>query len=280
LYQSLSLGDNRSGTMTSKRSYTPIFRNAVASSTLVLGALVLAGCPATQFFNEGPGQPNGRNSGMAPSSSVGACKLSRSKRPPLVNPALWKNLRVCNAKTPRRYLRLGYGSLFSKDPLADGRVGNIMTALREGEQNPDGNARMLGMLRTVRRYAEQDTKLSARVERASGRTFACDYRYLLNTTERAYGNVSGSDCPAYAWDPKGKRDVCLFDVKEKQAKWLTSAWSCMAFTGALGEGSSCYRMCAYNDYCAAQVNCAAPDFDLTLCAVGVCLPEEVAGILR
>jgi hypothetical protein len=52
----------------------------------------------------------------------------------------------------------------------------------------------------------------------------------------------------------------------------------VAFTGTIGEGQSCYRMCEFDDFCAAQVSCASADLDLLLCALGVCLPEKVAGV--
>jgi hypothetical protein len=92
-------------------------------------------------------------------------------------------------------------------------------------------------------------------------------------------NSSSDACPAYAFDPKLRREVCLFDPSVKEASWLTSAWGCLAFTDTVGEGASCYRLCGYDDYCEGQVSCSAPDFDLTLCALGVCTPDRVAGIL-
>ena len=61
--------------------------------------------------------------------------------------------------------------------------------------------------------------------------------------------------------------------------WLTSAWSCVTHTGAVGEEQSCYRLCAYDDYCARQVSCAAPDIDLLLCTLGVCLPEAPTAVV-
>jgi hypothetical protein len=137
---------------------------------------------------------------------------------------------------------------------------------------------MLTTLRTVQRQALEDESLASRVERASGRTLACDYSYLLNTTQKQYAKVESDPCPAYAYDPKLRTDVCLFDLNVKDALWLTSAWGCLAFTETLGEGHSCHRLCAYDDYCSSQVSCAQPDFDLALCVMGVCLPEKVAGI--
>ncbi len=252
-------------------------------TALTLGTSVLAlGCESTQFFDEGPGQPTQRASGRAPAGSIGACRVGFSRRPPIVNKALWDNLKTCGPKTPSRYLRLGYGrTMGNEDPTLEWRMRTIMEALKTGESENDGNAKMLGMLRTVRRLALNDAELSARVERASGRTFACDYTYLLNATNKEYQKLDqGDPCPAYAYDPKLRQEVCLFEPQIKEARWITSPWSCMAFTGTVGEGGSCYRLCSYDDYCAAQVNCAQPDFNLVLCALGVCMPESVVGILR
>ena len=81
-----------------------------------------------------------------------------------------------------------------------------------------------------------------------------------------------------AYDPKVRSEVCLFDVNSDEAVWLTSSWSCVTHSGAIGEDSSCFRKCAYDDYCAKQVSCAAPDIDLLLCSMGVCLAEPRAGI--
>ena len=97
-------------------------------------------------------------------------------------------------------------------------------------------------------------------------------------TARKHQQKRGGACPARVYDPEEHREVCLFDLKVPQAAWLTGAWSCLAFTETPGQGESCYRTCNYDDYCAAQVSCAAPDFDLVLCALGICLPEKVAGL--
>ncbi len=239
----------------------------------------LIGCPSTIFIGEGAGQPTDRASGKAPQGSIGACKVRGTKRPPVVNAALWDNLKPCTGKTPRRYLRIGYGKKLGKpDEEADRRMTAIMESLTAGAGEKDGNVRMLGMLRTVRRHAMDDPRLSSRVERTSGRTFACDYSYLLNTTRKEYEKLEGSPCPATAYDPKQRAEVCLFDTQVSETLWLTSAWNCLAFTDTIGEGESCYRLCAYNDYCAGQVSCSAPDFDLVMCALGVCMPEKIAGL--
>ena len=70
----------------------------------------------------------------------------------------------------------------------------------------------------------------------------------------------------------------LFDTTRDEVVWLTSSWSCATHTGALGEHTSCFQLCAYDDYCAKQVSCSAPDIDLLLCAMGVCIPEPRVGI--
>lgn len=246
-----------------------------------IAALALIGCPKTELFDEGRGQPGDRLSGKAPPGSVGACKVLYSKRPPIVNAELWDHLKPCNRRTPRRYLRIGYSGILDKrDEEEERRLKYVMDALATADDAGNGNVKMRGMLRAVRRAALEDEKLRARVERASGRTFACDYTHLLSTTEKQYRKVSveEDDCPAYAYDPKLRKDVCLFDTSIETARWLTSAWSCLAHTETLGEGDSCYRLCDYDDYCAAQVSCAQPDFDLVMCTLGVCMPEKAAAI--
>lgn len=238
----------------------------------------LSGCPATQFPDEGPGQPSDIASGIAPPGALGACREPFAKRPPVVSVELWEHLRRCGKDTPRRYLRLGYGRVEGNDDAAEQRMQGIVEALRGGATEKDGNQRMLTMMRAVQRDALTDPKLASRVERASGRTNACDYGYLFNTTDKVHREGSGA-CPVMVFDPKVKSEVCLFDMSQKEALWLTSAWSCLGFTDTVGEGGSCYRMCAYDDFCAAQVSCSAPDFDLALCSLGVCVPEKTAGIL-
>jgi hypothetical protein len=201
--------------------------------------IAMAGCPSTVFIKEGPGQPTDEASGRAPSGTMGACRVAFSERPPVISKSLWENLSRCTPRTPERYLRIGYG----RD--AEGRR----------------------------------VELATRVERATGRTFPCDYTYLLNTTDKMYSKLAAGDkCPAYAYDPDKKGNACLFDTSVGESTWLTSAWSCLAFTDTVGEGQSCYRLCEYDDYCAAQVSCAAPDFDLVLCALGVCTPDTKLGV--
>ena len=257
-------------------------QRTLALAVLAGATSLLAGCPATLFYDEGPGQPGDKASGLAPPGSVGVCRVRLSRKPPLVNGELWRNMPMCNKRTPRRYLRIGYGRIgapSTQDTVETRRIDNVMSVVKEVSKIDDGNRRMLGMLRTVRREALAEPELASRVERASGRTYACDYSYLLNITNKEYRVLSSGVCPAFAYDAKQKRNVCLFDTSIDWATWLTSAWSCMAFTGTVGEGQSCYRLCAYDDYCAEQVSCAAPDFDLVLCSLGVCMPEKMRGFI-
>lgn len=251
-----------------------------AVGLLAIVAISLAGCPTTEFYREGPGTASDRASGIAPAGALGACRIPGNRRPPLVNEALWKNLRQCSEKTPRRYLQLGYGRTMDGkfDDDAQARVDRIMRSIQEAAKEKDGNTRMLGMLRDVRRYAANDQRLVARIERAQNRTYPCDYRYLFTTMVKQQETVKTDRCPIYVYDPKLRREHCLFDISVEGTSWLTGAWGCFAFTQTVGEGESCYRKCSYDDYCAAQVNCSAPDFDLVMCALGVCLPEKAKGL--
>ena len=263
------------------RQNSPVRIQRIGAALCLAGAAaLLVGCPKTQFFDEGPGESTDRAAGIAPAGSIGACRVPNTKRPPLVNPELWKNLRQCSKRTPRRYLQLGYGiETGGVDERAEKRMTALMDALRKGATEKDGNLAMVNTLREVRRQALDDPKLASRVERASGRTSACDYAYLFNTMQKGYGELEGKRCPAVAFDPRLRTDVCLFDLGMKESLWITSAWDCLAFTETLGEGESCHRLCSYDDFCAAQVNCAQPDYDLAMCALGICMPEKVAGIV-
>ncbi|MBM4359215.1 MAG: hypothetical protein FJ096_14005 [Deltaproteobacteria bacterium] len=258
---------------------TDAARRVLSFATLATGVAVAAGCPATQFPDEGPGQPSEWASGKAPPGLIGVCREPLTKRPPVINPALWENLRRCDAKTPRRYLRIGYGKSEGDDAASDARMASLLDALRNAAAEKDGNNRMLGLVRSLKGELGNDARFRSRIERASGRTFACDYAYLFSTTDKQRENLSSDACPAYAYDPKERRETCLFDTSVKEARWLASAWSCLAFTDTVGEGGSCHRLCAYDDFCSAQVGCSQPDFDLALCALGVCMPEKVSGIL-
>jgi hypothetical protein len=244
------------------------------------GAAAACTSASTELINEGPGQPSDRASGVVPDGSVGACRVRQSKRPPLVSETLWEHLRYCSEKTPRRFLRLGYGTLGEPiDAPAERRMQAVMEALQKSPDEQDGNLRMLSLLRTARAEAREVGELATRVERASSRTFACDYKALFNTMEQQYAELEGQTrpCPTQVYDPIVRSDVCLFDQSLAETAWLTSSWDCFARTGTPGEGASCYRLCAYDDHCAAQVSCASADYDLILCSLGVCMPDKYEG---
>lgn len=248
---------------------------------LSLLAVGLCGCPGrtTEFIYEGPGQPSDRATGVVPDGANGVCRLPKSKRPPIVNPELWEHAPVCTEKTPYRFIRVGYGKATGGgDPEADRRMALLMDTLKLGATDADGNTKMLRMLRKVQQEGKADVALQSRIQRASGRSFSCDYTYLLNTMRDQQEKLSGSACAATAYDTKARADACIFDTAVPEAKWIASPWGCVAETGTVGEGQSCYRLCAYDDHCAAQVNCAKSDFDLLLCALGVCLPEQSEGL--
>lgn len=254
-------------------------RRVLASLVFAASAALLVGCPETSFPDEGSGQPSDRALGKAPPGSIGVCKERFSRRPPIISEQLWNNVAECNKRTPRRYVRLGYSTTLRAPTDEEARrLEYVMGELQKAQQEPDPNTRMILMTRAVKQSARDDAKLKARIERMDSRTFACDYAYMLNTTKREYAKVQSDPCPAYAFDPKLRRDVCMFDLAVPEARWLVSAWACLGFTDTVGEGESCHRMCAYDDYCSAQIGCSQPDFDLVMCALGVCMPEEVAGL--
>ncbi|MCC6524761.1 MAG: hypothetical protein IT373_19040 [Polyangiaceae bacterium] len=254
-----------------------------AAIFVALGALGVGCAASTEFINEGAGQPPDRAAGVVPEGAMGACRKQGSRRPPIVNEALWENLRVCTDKTPRRFLRLGYGLVTDPpDSVAEKRMSAVLEALRVAPTEKDGNVRIVQVLRQVRNEARDVEELRSRVERASSRTFSCDYTTLFGTMDKQYQTLAGANaCPAHVYDPLVKGEVCLFDLAlpeaQRGALWLTGSWDCFAHTGTPGEGVSCYRMCAYDDHCAAQVSCGVSDFDLLLCALGVCMPEKAEG---
>lgn len=237
---------------------------------IALAALAFVGCASTEFFNEGPGQPTDRASGQVPAGSIGVCKLPKSSKPPIVNPALWEHAAECNGKTPREFIRLGYDGAA---PNADAQIASLMEAVAASSATPGGTERFAKMIRGVRGEALKSQSLAVRVAKESSRASACDASYMLNTMQAEHDRLfAGDKCAARAFDPKEKKDACIFDVESEQAVWLTSAWDCVAFTGAAGESMSCHRLCSYDDYCAQQVSCTAPDLDLLLCRMGVCVP--------
>ncbi|WP_437492737.1 hypothetical protein WME75_18735 [Sorangium sp. So ce1014] len=240
-----------------------------------------AGCASTEYVNEGPGQPTPRASGTLPPGSTGVCKQPQTKRPPIVSEELWAHTKPCTPRTPASYIRLGYAKdgAAGADPEAEQLVERVLTALAEGTKPEDGNNQVTSAIRAVRAYAARKDELRARIVRESADGQACDVTYLLNTMSAARSKLSGGEaCTAEVFDPETRGDACLFDTKRPEGLWLSSGWSCMTFTGALGNEASCHQLCGYDDYCARQVYCAAGDVNLLLCTLGVCLPEPSAGI--
>ena len=239
------------------------------------------GCAATEFYPEGPGQPSDRASGQVPDGALGACKVPSLRRPPIVSEQLWNDAQPCTAKTPERFVRLGYGAGHAgaaTDKDADATMDRLLAVLRDGRNEDRGNNTVVATLRSLHDSGLKDPTLRDRVARETARASVCDYTYLLNTMARERDKLDqGNRCAVVAYDPAARRDACLVDTTRDEVVWLTSSWSCVTHTGALGEEQSCFRLCGYDDYCAKQVTCAAPDVDLLLCALGVCLPEPRAG---
>jgi hypothetical protein len=250
--------------------------NGFGLAFAVAGLGVVWGCASTEYINEGPGQPTDRAQGEVPAGVIAVCKQPLAKRPPLVNEKLWEDARICTARTPASTIRLGYGKGLSgaaTDVEAEQNMQRLLNALREGQTEDVGNNQLALAIRSLRDAGLKDPQLRDRVARETARTSACDYAYLLNAMASARTKLShGNRCAAEAYDPKLRAETCLFDSSRNDVVWLTSSWSCAIHSGAMGDESSCYRMCGYDDYCAKQVSCAAPDIDLLLCAMGVCLP--------
>jgi hypothetical protein len=193
----MRLGHNRVDRLKQVHPGIKAIQRLAAAATVAAAAALLVGCPKTMFFDEGPGEVTDRAAGKAPPGSIGACKVPNTKRPPLVSAELWEHLRECNRRTPRRYLRLGYAvEKGERDERAEKRMAAVMEAVRKASTEKDGNLAMVITLREVRRQALDDPKLASRVERASGRTAACDYAYLLSTTQKGYHDLEGDKCPA------------------------------------------------------------------------------------
>jgi hypothetical protein len=242
-------------------------------------ALLTAGlsCASTEFFPEGSGQPTDRASGAVPAGALGACKRPGTKRPAVVSAKLWEDVKACTPTTPAGYVRLGYGRATPNDDKADEQVEKILQAVRDAQKSESHSTQFATMLRSLRDAAAKDPLLRDRITRdPASRT--CDFAYLFNTMSKERARLEqGNACVAEAYDPKARSEVCLFDTARQEASWLGSGWDCMTHTSASGSEQSCHRLCAYDDYCARQVSCAAPDLDLVLCALGVCLPEARAG---
>lgn len=248
-------------------------------ATACAGLAVVWGCASTEFFPEGPGQPSDRASGTVPDGELGVCRVPQTRRPLIVDEKLWENTRFCTPRTPSRYIRMGYGS--SDDPNADKEQERLLGVLREGQKEDGGNQQLVNLLRALRDRGLKDPYLRDRVARETAREGVCDYTYLLNTMAKQREKLTSKKdvrCTVQVYDPAVRGDACLFDIKRNEVSWLTSSWSCVTHTGALGESTSCYQLCGYDDYCAKHVPCAAQDVDLLMCALGVCLPEPRAGI--
>lgn len=251
-----------------------------AAAALATFWLAAAGCASTEFFNEGPGQPSDRASGSVPPGSLGVCKRAFSKKPPIVNAQLWEDAPPCTLKTPPDFIRLGYGAgaMGAATPEADKQMDKILEALRQAPKEETGNSQFVGLMRNLRDQAGKDRDLRSRVAKETARSSACDFTYMLNTMGKEHDKLfQGNKCAAFAYDPKQKTEACIFDTTSAEAVWVTGGWDCVVFTNAAGDEMSCHRLCSYDDYCARQVGCAAPDLDLLLCTMGVCLPEPRAG---
>lgn len=244
-----------------------------------LAAVLAVGCASTQYPTEGSGQPTDRASGAVPAGALGACRRPNTKRPPIVSQALWDGVKPCDARTPVSFVRLGYGHDSPDDPEADKQMEKLLGSLRDAQKPETGNGQFLAMLRALRPLALVDPMLKDRVAKDASRTNACDFTYLLNNMAAERAKLEADrPCTAEAFNPKQKSEVCLFDTARAEGTWLTSSWDCVTHTDSSGStAQSCHRLCAYDDYCARQVSCAAPDLDLLLCALGVCLPEPRAG---
>ena len=256
----------------------------MAGVALTLAVSVGVGCASTEYIPEGPGQPPERTKGTVPAGSVGVCKRPQSRKPPIVNPALWEHASVCTARTPDTFIRIGYGreanaqSMQSTDGEADKQMERLLTALAEGNDPKEGNNKLLTMLRGLQDWSLRQPALRDRVTRESSRPLPCDFTYMLNIMVAERAKIEPNEqCTAQAYDPKEKKDVCLFDMSAKGVSWLTSSFDCMTRVNP-AEAQSCHALCAYDEYCVRQVSCTATDVDLMMCAAGVCLPEPRTGV--
>lgn len=230
---------------------------------------------------EGPGQASDRASGSVPYGALGVCKRPFTKRPPIVSQALWDNARTCTPRTPPEHIRLGYGrtNAVEGDAETEKRMERILQALRETPKSETGNNLFTSMIRVVRDEAMADPQLRDRVARGSSQATPCDFKYLLNNMSGARLRLTPEDhCTVDVYDAKLRAEACLFDEKSEEGSYLTSSWDCVTHTGAVGQEQSCYRLCGYDDYCARQVSCAAPDIDLLLCTLGVCLSQTISSV--
>jgi hypothetical protein len=245
----------------------------LAAAAVSSFAAVAVGCGSTEFFYEGQGQLPDRATGTVPPGEIGVCKRPNTHRPLIVGQKLWDDAKLCTAKTPTTFIQLGFGTGEGNDVDPDGQQQRLLTVLHEGENENTGNTHLVTFLRALHEYALKDPRLKEKVSRDTARDAVCDYTYLLNTMSKQRAKLETSKCTAMVYDQTSRSDACLFDDAREESLWLTSSWSCIAHTGAIGEEMSCHRLCAYDDFCAKQVTCTAPDVDLMLCAMGVCLPS-------
>jgi len=255
-------------------------------SVLTMGAVVAVGAAlgacatSTQFYNEGPGTPPDRATGTVPDGVNGVCRMPNTARPLIVDDKLWEHARVCTPKTPTRFIRIGYTPVAAPtEAEALKEQEKLLATLKDGEREEGGNNALTALMRGLHERGLKDPILHDRVSRQTTHDGICDYSYLLNTMAKAHDKLAkGDKCATRAYDTTARAETCLFDTSHQEAVWLTSSWTCVTHTGALGEESSCFRLCAYDDYCAKHVSCSSPDIDLLLCALGVCVPEQRAGI--
>lgn len=252
---------------------------AVSLAALSAFAGVALGCVSTEFVPEGPGQPPERSKGTVPPGSVGVCRRPQTKKPPIVADAVWEHSPVCTPRTPDSFIRVGYGraanvaAMQGTDPEADKWMERLLGTLVEANDPKEGNNKLLTMLRGLQEHGLKQPLLRDRVTRESSRPLPCDFTYMLNTMAQERAKLKPNDqCTAYVYDPKEKKDVCLFDMSHKAVPWLTSSWDCMTRVDP-ADAQSCHQLCAYDDYCVRQVSCTSTDVDLMMCAAGVCVPE-------
>jgi hypothetical protein len=259
-----------------------VARNGIGTLLGGLAAIAMSlggiwGCAtSTEFINEGPGQPSERAAGAVPDGELGVCRVPETKRPIIVDEKLWDSTRFCTARTPARFIRIGYGS--ERDPNAEADQEKMLAILKDGKKEQGGNTGLVNLFRALRTRGLKDPYLRDRVARETSRDGLCDYTYMLNTMAKQHEKVAKDKCTVKVYDPAARGLVCLFDTKREEVTWLTSSWSCVTHANALGEDTSCYRACSYDDWCIKHVTCAAPDIDLLLCAMGVCIPEPRAGL--
>jgi hypothetical protein len=252
----------------------------LAGLLLALGAVIGACSTSTEFINEGPGLPTDRATGTVPEGVNGVCRMPNTARPIIADLKLWEHARTCTPRTPARFIHLGYRPVAATneaDALKEQEL--VLAEIKAGEAEGGGNNRLVALMRNLHERGLKDPNLRDRVSRQTTHDYICDYSYLLGTMSHQRDRLyPGEKCAARAYDSVARGETCLFDISRDETVWLTSSWSCITHTSALGTESSCFRMCGYDDFCAKHVSCATPDIDLTMCALGVCVPEARAGL--